>query len=738
MDSNRDGKDEWSEEQWEDWLTRDIGLDEFEDEDFSEITEISDEYVFRARRNHSDIRHDHVTEAGSSALDQLEAGAAAGRIQTETQPSHLSEALHWSHRVRESKASMDSTLSASMDGHRPKRPTTLNLFPTLVPRTQDTLNNNSFAKKFSWQQKISQTMPPGKPGVLTPSCEHTCLSDEEKHQPSRPQIKDRGTCTDKPDLICPSRIICPSQAPSKPREIHKGQENCEHTRYHTDIQVEPTEEIYLTPIRRSVEINESEKRQIILNSTESEAPPPYSEQDLQPPSYFSCVEACQVIDGDVNDAEDLCFRDSAAGEACSHQESVSKIILNASLSPSDTSQMTHTALINSEDVDETDELCFRDCGAGEAQSNHESLSLHLTNLDVRKGIKNASLSPSDASGLSYDSVKYTLVVDEHDQLELVSLRDCFHGYSDESDSGTIYDNCESSPYESAIEKESEEDDKKEIGEKGNLIIASESFSEDSTPETNSQFSRKFVNVFMNGCSRSSSTESFGLFSCVINGEERDQTHKAVYRFLPRHEDELELELNDPLLVEIQHEDFWFEGYNMRTRSRGIFPAYYATEVYREKEIKASIECSEWMEKYRMKFLGSVQVMNHKGSDVLCAAMHKVAMSRRLTVHYDPPSTCELEITVKGLKLTVKEQFHANSEYSHFFHLKNVSFCGYHPQNKKYFGFITKHPADQRFACHVFVSEMSTKPLAESVRKAFHLYYKEFVEVSCPTEDIYLE
>ena len=25
------------------------------------------------------------------------------------------------------------------------------------------------------------------------------------------------------------------------------------------------------------------------------------------------------------------------------------------------------------------------------------------------------------------------------------------------------------------------------------------------------------------------TESFGLFSCTISGEERDQTHRAVYR-----------------------------------------------------------------------------------------------------------------------------------------------------------------------------------------------------------------
>ena len=33
--------------------------------------------------------------------------------------------------------------------------------------------------------------------------------------------------------------------------------------------------------------------------------------------------------------------------------------------------------------------------------------------------------------------------------------------------------------------------------------------------------------------------------------------------------------------------------------------------------------SEWMDRYRMKFLGSVQVPYHKGNDVLCAAMQKV-------------------------------------------------------------------------------------------------------------------
>lgn len=59
---------------------------------------------------------------------------------------------------------------------------------------------------------------------------------------------------------------------------------------------------------------------------------------------------------------------------------------------------------------------------------------------------------------------------------------------------------------------------------------------------------------------------------------------AWLRFVPRHEDELELDVNDPLLVLVEDEDFWYEGFNMRTGERGIFPAYYATEVFKEPEV----------------------------------------------------------------------------------------------------------------------------------------------------------
>ncbi|NXD72863.1 JIP2 protein, partial [Eolophus roseicapillus] len=165
---------------------------------------------------------------------------------------------------------------------------------------------------------------------------------------------------------------------------------------------------------------------------------------------------------------------------------------------------------------------------------------------------------------AYDSVKYTLVVDEHTQLELVSLRRCTSVLSDDSDLLRACDHCDL-------------EDEAAFGD-GLVAPDGHSSSEDSSPEADLQFSKKFLNVFVNSTSRSSSTESFGLFSCMVNGEEREQTHRAVFRFIPRHEDELELDVDDPILVELEEDDYWYRGYNMRTGERGIFPAFYAHEV----------------------------------------------------------------------------------------------------------------------------------------------------------------
>lgn len=48
-----------------------------------------------------------------------------------------------------------------------------------------------------------------------------------------------------------------------------------------------------------------------------------------------------------------------------------------------------------------------------------------------------------------------------------------------------------------------------------------------------------------------------------------------------------MEADDPLLIEIQAEDLWCEAYNMRTGSRGIFPAFYAVKVTKDSRPKGN-------------------------------------------------------------------------------------------------------------------------------------------------------
>ncbi|KAM7243539.1 hypothetical protein CapIbe_004147 [Capra ibex] len=332
------------------------------------------------------------------------------------------------------------------------------------------------------------------------------------------------------------------------------------------------------------------------------------------------------------------------------------------------------------------------------------------------GGRGAGPAALDAS-LVYDAVKYTLVVDEHTQLELVSLRRCAGLGEDSEDSGG---------------EASEE-------EAGAVLLGGEQGPGDASPDSpDLTFSKKFLNVFVNSTSRSSSTESFGLFSCLVNGEEREQTHRAVFRFIPRHPDELELDVDDPVLVEAEEDDFWFRGFNMRTGERGVFPAFYAHAVPGPaKDLLGSKRGPCWVERFDVQFLGSVEVPCHQGNGILCAAMQKIATARKLTVHLRPPASCDLEISLRGVKLSLS----GGPEFqhcSHFFQMKNISFCGCHPRNSCYFGFITKHPLLSRFACHVFVSQESMRPVAQSVGRAFLEYYQQHLEYACPTEDIYLE
>ena len=115
-------------------------------------------------------------------------------------------------------------------------------------------------------------------------------------------------------------------------------------------------------------------------------------------------------------------------------------------------------------------------------------------------------------------------------------------------------------------------------------------------------------------------------------------------------------------------------------------------------------------------------------------------------------------------------------HEYFFSLKNVTFCGFHPRDHRYFGFITKvirrYLIKKSQLFEIFLASirrpvyrstpvmcLSASPPPDvllrptgrqtlhfilsnvqhfSNRRAFRRFYQKYIETASPTEDIYLE
>ncbi|XP_046736906.1 JNK-interacting protein 1 isoform X2 [Diprion similis] len=216
----------------------------------------------------------------------------------------------------------------------------------------------------------------------------------------------------------------------------------------------------------------------------------------------------------------------------------------------------------------------------------------------------------------------------------------------------------------------------------------------------------------------------------------EATHRGLHKFVPRHHDEIDLEIGDPIYVQKEADDLWCEGVNLRTGRQGIFPSAYAVDMdYSDFDPSAP---KVKRERYLLGYLGSVETLAHKGTGVVCQAVRRIVGAPN---QESPASqSCILEVSDQGLRMVdrSKPQKNRGPCHDYFYSLKNVSFCAFHPRDHRYLGFITKHPTLQRFACHVFIGQESTRPVAEAVGRAFHRFYTKFIETAFPIEDIYIE
>lgn len=110
----------------------------------------------------------------------------------------------------------------------------------------------------------------------------------------------------------------------------------------------------------------------------------------------------------------------------------------------------------------------------------------------------------------------------------------------------------------------------------------------------------------------------------------DPTHRGLHRFVPRHRDEILIDIGDPVYVTIEAEDGWcdgeqkivliciihniyLQGINLRTGEKGIFPLAHVVDVDYNDFDPAGVE--EKKERYLLDYLGSVQCAQ-KGVEII--------------------------------------------------------------------------------------------------------------------------
>lgn len=125
----------------------------------------------------------------------------------------------------------------------------------------------------------------------------------------------------------------------------------------------------------------------------------------------------------------------------------------------------------------------------------------------------------------------------------------------------------------------------------------------------------------------------------------EATHRGLHKFIPRHHDEIEIEIGDSIYIQKEAEDLWCEGVNLRTGRQGIFPSAYAVDLD-YNEFDPTIQQIK-KERYLLDYLGSVETLAHKGTGVVCQAVRKIVGE-----YGNSPvgHLCILEVSDQGLRM----------------------------------------------------------------------------------------
>ncbi|XP_072274895.1 PTB domain-containing engulfment adapter protein 1 isoform X2 [Pyxicephalus adspersus] len=128
--------------------------------------------------------------------------------------------------------------------------------------------------------------------------------------------------------------------------------------------------------------------------------------------------------------------------------------------------------------------------------------------------------------------------------------------------------------------------------------------------------------------------------------------------------------------------------------------------------------------YNAKFLGSTEVEQPKGTEVVRDAVRKLKFARHIKKSEGQKTPkVELQISIYGVKILEPK----TKEVLHNCQLHRISFCADDKTDKRIFTFICKDSESNKHLCYVFDSEKCAEEITLTIGQAFDLAYRKFLE-----------
>ncbi|XP_069471724.1 PTB domain-containing engulfment adapter protein 1 isoform X2 [Ambystoma mexicanum] len=125
-----------------------------------------------------------------------------------------------------------------------------------------------------------------------------------------------------------------------------------------------------------------------------------------------------------------------------------------------------------------------------------------------------------------------------------------------------------------------------------------------------------------------------------------------------------------------------------------------------------------------KFLGSTEVEQPKGTEVVKDAVRKLKFARHIKKSEGQKTPkVELQISIYGVKILEPK----TKEVLHNCQLHRISFCADDKTDKRIFTFICKDSESNKHLCYVFDSEKCAEEITLTIGQAFDLAYRKFLE-----------